>query len=349
MPTKQYSTLVFIGRFQPFHYGHARVVERARELADNVLILVGSSNRSRSMRNPWTFKERREMIRNTYPGDDLTIAPLDDVMYNDERWCEHVQSVVQENLLEIANRGAPGLSLSGMRDIKFALIGCEKDGTSYYLKKFPTWDSESVHFLNPINATDVRHAFFKGNVEDWTTAVPLAVKEYLDEFYLSEEFIQLHWEQDFVSNYQYNVAKYPRIEHTVDAVVIQSGHVLLIRRRAEPGKGMWAMPGGFLNQYETMFDGAIRELREETKIRVPEAVLRGSVVASKPYDDPHRSDRGRLITQAYLIHLAETEELPKVRGADDADKAKWVPLSELSAVNMFEDHYFIIQDLLGDV
>ena len=148
-------------------------------------------------------------------------------------------------------------------------------------------------------------------------------------------------------DYKESVKKYPRIEHTVDAVVIQSAHVLLIRRRAEPGRGQWALPGGFLNPEERMLDGAIRELREETKIKVPEAVLRGSIKASQPYDDPHRSERGRLITQAFLFQLPDQIELPKVKGSDDADKARWVPLADLKADELFEDHYFIIKDMIG--
>ena len=67
---------------------------------------------------------------------------------------------------------------------------------------------------------------------------------------------------------------------TVDAVVVQSGHILLVKRGDMPGKGLWALPGGFLNQEETMLDGAIRELKEETKIKVPVPVLKGSIKES---------------------------------------------------------------------
>ena len=347
--TKKYDVLIFIGRFQPFHYGHKRVVDRAMELSKHVIVLAGSANRDRSQRNMFHFHERKEMIESVYPNNDqLNVMPLDDVMYNDERWVEGVQRTVKDSVLKIINKGSPNVHLSGMNDVKVGLIGCMKDGSSYYLKLFPTWESEDVFFLDPINATDIRNDFIKQGPE-WKEYVPNSVETWLNEFQLTEDFMGLHWEADFVSNYQYNVGKYPRIEQTVDAVVVQSGHVLLIRRRAEPGMGKWAMPGGFLNQYETQLDGALRELEEETKIKVPPAVLRGSIVASETYDDPHRSDRGRLITKAFLIKLPDQTELPKVKGSDDADKAKWVALSELRPMDLFEDHYWIIMNLIDRI
>jgi bifunctional NMN adenylyltransferase/nudix hydrolase len=45
--------------------------------------------------------------------------------------------------------------------------------------------------------------------------------------------------------------------------------------------------------------------------------------------------------------LADDITLPKVKGADDAEKAKWVPISELREEDFFDDHYFIIQYFLG--
>jgi bifunctional NMN adenylyltransferase/nudix hydrolase len=98
-----------------------------------------------------------------------------------------------------------------------------------------------------------------------------------------------------------------------------------------------------LNAGERIQDAVYRELREETKIKVPEAVLRGSTVTQRTFDDVHRSARGRTITSAFLIHLPATGELPKVKGADDAEKAKWVPLSQVTQDVMFEDHFHIIK------
>jgi bifunctional NMN adenylyltransferase/nudix hydrolase len=128
--------------------------------------------------------------------------------------------------------------------------------------------------------------------------------------------------------------------------VIQSGHILLIQRDAAPGEGLWALPGGFLEQKEYIEDGVFRELREETKLKVPLPVLKGSVKKTHVFDKPDRSLRGRTITHAYLIELAPGK-LPPVKGSDDARRAKWVPIAALDRKVMFEDHYHIINYFLG--
>jgi bifunctional NMN adenylyltransferase/nudix hydrolase len=144
----------------------------------------------------------------------------------------------------------------------------------------------------------------------------------------------------------WKAAPFPPTFMTVDAIVVQSGHILLVKRGDMPGKGLWALPGGFLNQEETMLDGAIRELKEETKIKVPVPVLKGSIKESKTFDAPNRSSRGRTITQAFFIDLG-VGELPKVKGADDAEKAFWVPFNQVKQEKMFEDHFHIIDNFIN--
>jgi bifunctional NMN adenylyltransferase/nudix hydrolase len=132
-------------------------------------------------------------------------------------------------------------------------------------------------------------------------------------------------------------------------VVIESGHILLIERGAYPGKGLWALPGGYINQNETVEDCAIRELKEETKIKVPVPALRGCIKRKAVFDKPNRDPRGRYITHAFLIELPTQEKgLTKVKGGDDAARAKWFPLSELEDLKekMFLDHWDIVQNLL---
>ncbi len=158
----------------------------------------------------------------------------------------------------------------------------------------------------------------------------------------------LYSEYQMVKKYKeaWKAAPFPPTFMTVDAVVVQSGHILLVKRGDMPGKGLWALPGGFLNQDETMLDGAIRELKEETKIKVPVPVLKGSIKGSKTFDAPNRSSRGRTITQAFHIDLG-VGELPKVKGSDDAEKAFWVPFKDVKQEKMFEDHFFIIDNFLN--
>lgn len=127
---------------------------------------------------------------------------------------------------------------------------------------------------------------------------------------------------------------YPRPMLTADCVVVNpSSEVLLIRRGNEPYRGMWALPGGFMEMDETIEHCAVRELEEETGIRVAEEMARMVGVFSRPGRDP----RGRTVTVAYRIDLHETVV---AKGGDDAAEASWFSLSSLPPLAF--DHVEII-------
>ena len=134
---------------------------------------------------------------------------------------------------------------------------------------------------------------------------------------------------------------------TADSVVVQSGHILLVTRKFMPGEGLLALPGGFIKEYELIVDAVIRELKEETKLKVPIPVLKGSIKEIRVFDAPYRSQRGRTITHAAYIHLQDATELPKVTARDDAKYAAWYELGTLQRNNMFEDHYDIIDEMVN--
>jgi bifunctional NMN adenylyltransferase/nudix hydrolase len=388
---KQYDLLVFIGRFQPFHNEHQHIIDTALKLSKNVLVLIGSAGKARSVRNPFTYQERKRMIAANYPsrhygeGSErttkdtaLVIRPLFDKTYNESAWVKQVQDIVTGVALDIANPSDNDkiFHANGISGLKIGLIGTSKDHTSYYLKLFPQWQKNSVDvpLRTTLHATDIRNNFFSesglpgfGTDRFNTTCrqamgkiCPESVVNFMYEDYMvgavgtggfrdTAYYEQLVKELAFVRDYkkQWEAAPYPVKHATIDAVVEQSGHVLVVKRKSEPGKGLWALPGGHLNEHETQLDGAIRELREETKLKVPDAVLKGSLVAEKTFGDPHRSQIGRVITQAFHFRLAPQLELPKVKGADDAEKAVWLPISEVAEDMFFDDHYHIIQHFLG--
>jgi bifunctional NMN adenylyltransferase/nudix hydrolase len=173
--------------------------------------------------------------------------------------------------------------------------------------------------------------------------LPDAVQRNLIEFRRTKVFKDIVEEYEFVQTYKksWEAAPYAPIFVTTDSVVYTSGHVLLVKRGARPGKGLWAFPGGFLNPNETILAGTIRELKEETKLKVPVPVLKGSAVATKVFDDPHRSSRGRTITHATLFNLAPSIKLPDIKRGDDAKEARWWPAAEVKREILFEDHYDI--------
>ena len=132
--------------------------------------------------------------------------------------------------------------------------------------------------------------------------------------------------------------KYPRPAVTADCIVITKeadAKVLLIQRGDDPYKGCWAFPGGFMNMDETTEQCAIRELEEETGLKVAELRQIGA------YSKVDRDPRGRTITVAYLAII--DKPLPVI-GQDDAAQAKWWPLSSLPQLAF--DHEEIIKEAI---
>jgi bifunctional NMN adenylyltransferase/nudix hydrolase len=343
----RYDYLVLIGRFQPFHNGHFSVLTHALRLADKVIVLIGSAGQPRTIRNPWNASERAVMISEAVGADAarLILKPLHDHLYNGALWVSDVQARVAEALE--ADGAAPGAAVG--------LIGRNKDGeTGAYLAAFPQWPLIDVQHTDVLSATELRTWLFSGEEGGMLMVkanLPPAVFAMLQAFRAtSPAYPQLAREDSFIRAYRasWDVAPYPPTFVTADAVVVHSGHVLLVRRRAEPGRGLWALPGGFVNQNETVLDAAIRELHEETRLKVPPAVLRGSIKARQVFDHPGRSLRGRTITHAFHFDFP-TGELPRIRAADDADRVRWTPLSEamLMQEQFFEDHFHILEHFLG--
>ena len=350
---KTHNLLVFIGRFQPFHSGHRRVVQLALEQADHVLILVGSSYKPRDIMNPFTFGERQSMIESSLDFEDskrVRIRPLRDYLYNDNKWMSEVQQHV-----ELFTSTTPYFQARGKALTKIGIIGYDKDDSSWYLKAFPQWDFVDVgrSYIETIDATTIRNMWLSGQSPNFTSGVLKdSVHSFIYEKFPKKEYERLVREYNNITEgkQKWKGTPYEVQFMTVDAVVVQSGHVLLVRRRSAPGEGLWAIPGGYLNSNETFKQGMLRELREETKIKVPEPVLAGNIKASHEFDAPKRSLRGRIVTKAFLIELPPGE-LPKVKGSDDAEKAKWIPLADFEKMEdqMFEDHHHIVSYFLGRV
>jgi bifunctional NMN adenylyltransferase/nudix hydrolase len=347
--TKRYALAVLIGRFEPFHNGHMANVMQAFELADHVQILIGSSYQPRTPKNPFKYHERQDMIERSLDevGDKsefVTISAIPDFKYSNNSWIANVQATVAKE--------HPGIS-----DKDICILGYDKDESSWYNHAFPEWDFVPLagfvkHGSNPIDATKVRELYFEGHVDFLEGAVPSAVFEYLKDFRTTEAYNEMVEEYKFYKDYHKSWASAPFVPvfQTTDAVVIQGGHILLIQRGFSPGKGLWALPGGFINPKERLEDCVIRELVEETKIKVPEIVLRKGITHSEVFDHPDRDLRGRTITMAYLIELdGGNGELPRVKGSDDAKKAKWFKLSEVAEMGeyMYGDHAHIIKSMVA--
>ena len=126
--------------------------------------------------------------------------------------------------------------------------------------------------------------------------------------------------------------KSPRI--TADGAIVKDKKILLIKRKNDPYKGKWALPGGFVEYKERVEDAVAREVCEETSLKTKIRELIGV------YSDPNRDPRGHTITVVYLLNFLSG----KVNSGDDAIDAKFFDLKDLPELAF--DHNVIIKDVI---
>lgn len=337
-------TAIYIGRFEPVHNGHMALLQRALDSAQQVIVVVGSAWQARSPKNPFTWQEREAMLRNALPEADrsrMVVLPMRDY-YNEAVW---VQAVRQG----VARLTTPGAHIG--------LVGHFKDATSGYLRAFPGWELIHVERQGPIDATAIRDAWFGATPDTVQSALapladqmPASTLATLTEFAQTPHYLALQQEWQMLRGYRqaWAAAPYPPVFVTVDAVLRCQDHVLLIRRAHAPGKGQLAVPGGFIEQRETVWQSCLRELVEETHCHLPEATMRAALQSVAVFDHPDRSQRGRTITHAHYFDLGDAQ-FPNVQADDDALQVQWTRIDQLAGMEeeFFEDHFHMLDHFLG--
>lgn len=328
--TYEFDYLIFIGRFQPFHDGHQFVVTEALKHTKNIIMLIGSANSPRTIKNPFSFDERKQMILDSFNANDtarIHCLPSNDTLYNDHQWLQHIQNTIHH---QTQGQGRIGI------------IGHTKDDSSYYLSLFPNWATIELPNFKNLSATPLRTVYLEQGVID--ERMTNASQAFLRAFISTDDYTQLQQEYRHIKSFKaaWQDAPYSPIFCTADVLVVQAGHVLLIEREGEYGRGLWALPGGFLDKDEHWVSCALRELQEETGLILHQDQIKFQQV----FDAPDRSPRGRTITNVFCIELTG-DTLPTVVGNDDANHAFWLPLHKLDGRRMFEDHYSIITKMLG--
>lgn len=341
--SKKYDYSVFIGRMQPPHRAHIEQIKRALSLADNTIVIFGSHRAARNIKNPWTAEEREMMVRMCLSDEENSrthFRSVRDYYYNDNIWVANVQEAVRD----VVFNTTPSDSKKTFH--KTVLIGRVKDQSSYYLELFPQWDKDLLTSGDLLlNATDVRNCYFgTGTIESDTLYTPVA--SFITSWKATDAYKKLAEEWRFIIDYKkmWDSAPYPVTFSTVDTVCVKSGHVLMVRRKFNPGKGLLALPGGFVKQNLSLLDSALEELKEETRIKISKDMLLPHKKDDHVFDHPNRSLRGRTITHAFYFELPPGGELPQVKGDDDAERALWVPIAELFAREdeIYEDHLHIV-------
>lgn len=347
MADGKYDFLVLWRRLQPLELADEHLVNEALVRAHRVILLVGSANLARSSHlNPFTFAERAAMVRACWRHEvaqgRLVVGRLDDVLYDDAAWRAGLRQVV-EGL--VADNG-------GGSRIGIACYGSE--AKTDLDEAFPHWERVAVApTYGTFDQAGMRDAYFRANPALPHDVCPPAVVEILKGFRLEEPFSWLAAEAE--SNRVYHRAwensPYTPVFVTVDPVVVQGDRVLLIRRGGWPGKGLLALPGGFMQPGERLLDGCIRELREETEIADGSGLLSIAEIArhlvrSACFDMPTRDGRGVFVTQAFLFRMPDSGDYT-VEGADDAKDAHWARFEEMDPGAFYSDHYYIIRSLLA--
>jgi len=133
--------------------------------------------------------------------------------------------------------------------------------------------------------------------------------------------------------------KTSKIFVTVDAVILRNNktvkEILLIRRKNDPFKDCWALPGGFVDEGEDLEDAAIRELEEETSVKIDSAEQIGA------FGKPGRDPRHHTVSVAYMAIVPENTQAV---AADDAKAIGWFAIDDLPALAF--DHADIIAKAL---
>ncbi len=150
---KSFELGLVLGRFQAFHKGHEFIIDKAVEFCDNVCVLVGSSQESGTLKNPFSYETRERLLKKIY-GDKIKVFPLPDIgVGNNSAWGEYVLKNVKEHF----NR-FPDLLVSGKEERRISWF----DGL----------DSAQIAELYvpkilDVSATKMREYFIDDNREKW--------------------------------------------------------------------------------------------------------------------------------------------------------------------------------------
>lgn len=164
---KQFKHGFIIMRAQPFHNGHRSLIDKMLIECENITVFFGSTQESRTKKNPFTFEERKTMFLNIYGNrENIKIFGMQDIPYSDDDWYNNILSILK-------------FESFGMPDVYY----CGDDVNGSYLDK---GEFEIVKFDRTkqigncdISATEIRNMWNAGD-ESWKGFVPKENVGYLE-------------------------------------------------------------------------------------------------------------------------------------------------------------------------
>lgn len=159
----KYKVALFIGRFQPFHNGHLYSLKKCLEIANSVIVGIGSSQTSGNQDNPWDYETRKEMVESVLRGVSSQVVAIPDV-FNDEKWGAQILSLIKEQGCKASE--VVGVGNNDWTNRIFRSIGVEVYETGLYKR-------------DELEGIKIR-ALIKSRDNSWKRRVPETVVKYLE-------------------------------------------------------------------------------------------------------------------------------------------------------------------------
>lgn len=337
---------VLIGRFQGYHKYHHEILKKAALENDVLVVLIGSTNKRQSIKNPFTPEQRQEMIEwNIRADEDLKDCRVVFRFIPDhpdnEVWASYVFGHVAQFRASL--------------DTKINLYGCNKDASTFYLSLFPHWNQKLTEQVSDFGSTKLREVWFKDHqcaetIQDWSE-LTTGTLAWLNIQWRYDQKLQNEWWRFQEDKAKFSGYPYPEQLNFCcgDAVVQCHDYLLMIIRK---DNGCLAWPGGHKNSNESFIQCILRELREETQIPLTDDMLLDCYVSDMMADNPGRSvsspfPRISLAAHFDISPLFVEGEFPEIIATDDADGYQWVHKADIGILrNIHDDHAEIAQELL---
>lgn len=335
-------------RGQPFQNAHLALATAALKRCDTLLMLVGSSNKAPSYKNPFTYGERKTMIEaclaDEVAAGRVIVKPCPDFHLDNDGWFANTRRLVEETRSEIAR----SLGLLALPTVGIA--GFKKDDSSYYIDEFPDYGDMTVTMkIGNIDATKIREAYFSRESRTLEGDVPTPVLEFLRRYRTTAAFERLVREREEIDHCR---VKYVGENHTGDILILHRGLALLIKRGGAYGHGLWAFPGGIRDKGEDYLDCSLRELDEETGLTslnqgIDIDFLKSRVRKTIFNDRPGRDLRGIYKTTLFVIDLPDSMETPTIEPRDDAMHVQFVEYGKIDPTEFFADHHGMLMQAIA--
>lgn len=328
---------VFIGRFQPFHNGHLRSVKLALKQSEKLIIILGGYRLSPSLRAPWSAEERMNMIKSCLSPSQLRrvqFVHVRDRLYCEEVWIDNVKGEVSK--------------ITGNKE-PVAIIGHEKDSSSYYLKVFSQWKFLETGNYEGINATDIRKIFFLSNsLESIYEKIPKQVAVCLKTYRKSIHFKNLRTKFLYVNNFLKNKKNIFPYE-ICNSIIFCCGYVLFVRSKDPLRKGLFSLPEAKPNDKEDHKKCSIRGILEEANISISIEKIEKGFQENRVFNYSERFPIGKQISYAYFFKLNENF-LPEVSQGKGEESVEWILLDDVYLLEdqIYSDHFQMIRWFLRD-